>query len=334
MESSRLRHRMNTKTKMLNRDAQLEHWLKTHLNLPADAIAPASADASFRRYFRLTNSGISYILMDAPPDKEDCRPFVAIARQLRAHNIHVPDIVHTDFDHGFLLLSDLGDRQFLQVVNEDNSDTLYKLAIDSLLAIQQVEASELPIYSEQLLRDELALFTDWFLNVECRLTLSSEALQSWKLLCDQLVKRALNQPKVFVHRDYHSRNLMFDASDTLGILDFQDAVKGPATYDLVSLLKDCYIRWPEKQVHAWASYYFERSKLHNNFEQFITDMDWMGLQRHLKAIGIFARLNHRDNKPNYLLDIPRTLKYIRETCDKYPKLSPLNQLLDTLPNPY
>ena len=325
---------MNTETKMPNRDAQLEHWLKDQLNLPADAITPASADASFRRYFRLTNSGLSYILMDAPPDKEDCHPFVAIARQLRAHNIHVPHIIHTDFEHGFLLLSDLGDRQFLQVVNEDNSDTLYKTAIDSLLAIQQVDANDLPNYSEQLLRDELALFTDWFLAIECQLTRSKESQQNWQQLCDQLVTRALNQPKTFVHRDYHSRNLLLDSTDTLGIIDFQDAVNGPASYDLVSLLKDCYIRWPEEQLHTWANYYFERSKLYSDYEQFITDMDWMGLQRHLKAIGIFARLKHRDNKPNYLLDIPRTLKYVRETCNKYPQLSPLNQLLDTLPNHY
>lgn len=311
---------------MPQRLEQLNHWLQQKLGLGEYQIAPASADASFRRYFRVTIDGVSRIAMDAPPQKEDSRPFVKVGTALHQAGLHVPQILQQDLEQGFLLLSDLGSQPYLDALNAQSVERLYGDALGALAAMQAcVATDELPPYDEALLQREMALFPEWFLTTHLGLTLSKAEQQ---LLADTfalLAKSALEQPRVFVHRDYHSRNLMV-CSHNPGILDFQDAVCGPVTYDLVSLLRDCYIAWPREQVEAWVQGYHDIALDHGIIrepmrEQFLRWFDLMGVQRHLKAIGIFARLNHRDGKPGYLNDIPRTLDYVEEVSARYPELA-------------
>ena len=267
--------------------------------------------------------------MDAPPGKEDCLPFIRIAGYLEAMQLNAPRVMEADLDRGFLLLTDLGSTQYLEMLTEDSPDagTLYDDALAALATLQSRGAafqSHLPPYDDALLRFELSLFHDWLCGTHLGIEFSDGEEKAWQSLCDLLVANALEQPQVFVHRDYHSRNLMVTAENNPGILDFQDAVEGPITYDLVSLLKDCYIKWPPEQVRACASGYYSKldASLVGSVDEtgFLRHFELMGVQRHLKAAGIFARLNHRDGKPGYMRDVPLTLSYIVDLLPQYDEL--------------
>lgn len=318
---------------MPQRLEQLKRWLSDDLGLPAYDIAPASADASFRRYFRIRFDGESRIVMDAPPEKEDSRPFVTIARRLHGIGLNVPQILAEDLTQGFLLLSDLGSQQYLDVLNDETVERLYGDAMEALITLQArgPGGGELPPYDHELLWREMELFRDWYLGTHLGLELSDSEQKLLDETFTLLAQNALEQPAVSVHRDYHSRNLMVNEQNP-GILDFQDAVHGPITYDLVSLLRDCYIAWPRERVETWALTFHDRAVeegvlRQNQQDRFLRWFDLMGVQRHLKASGIFARLNHRDGKPGYLNDIPRTLGYVVEVSDRYPELQPFLHLL-------
>jgi N-acetylmuramate 1-kinase len=298
---------------------------------------PASEDASFRRYFRLQKGATSFIVMDAPPPQEDCLPFVRIAGFLESMRLSSPRIIEADIEKGFLLLSDLGSEQYLdKLVREPHlADSLYADAIDALLVMQrrgEAYQTALPSYSEKLLRFELSLFHDWLCGTHLQLRFSDDDERSWQACCDMLVETAQRQPQVFVHRDYHSRNLMVLSEDNPGILDFQDAVEGPFTYDLVSLLKDCYVRWPADKVRRWALNYYQElsdnTRAQIDEQQFLRYFELMGVQRQLKAAGIFCRLNHRDGKGWYLNDVPRTLEYIVELGPRHEDISFLVRLIE------
>ena len=307
-----------------------------------DAIAgctptPASDDASFRRYFRLQTGADSFIIMDAPPEKEDCLPFVRVAGYLEAMRLNAPRIIEANLDDGFLLLSDLGTHPYLDALQQSGDDAgrLYTDAISALLTMQRrgtAFQASLPPYDDALLRFELSLFHDWLCGTHLGLSFSATEERAWQACCDLLTENALDQPQVFVHRDYHSRNLMVTDEHNPGILDFQDAVEGPLTYDLVSLLKDCYVRWPAERVRQWALQFYRgldgsmRSQVDEL--QFRRYFELMGAQRHVKAAGIFARLNHRDGKSAYLADIPRTLSYIVELGPEYEDLQFLVRLIE------
>ncbi|MBI2779376.1 MAG: phosphotransferase [Gammaproteobacteria bacterium] len=314
---------------------ELTHWLRQDVGLPPFDIAPASSDASFRRYFRVRYAGQSRIVMDAPPDKEDCGPFIAIARAFHALGLNVPEVLEINLERGFLLLTDLGHSQYLNELNETSAPRLYRDAMQALLALQRPKAGStilLPAYDRPLLMREMALFRDWFMEQHLGLALDKTITDTLDKAFDALAHSALEQPQVWVHRDYHSRNLMVTAQGNPGILDFQDAVTGPVTYDLASLLRDCYIAWPREQVEEWVENYHAQALKKGVISgvgaaQFLRWFDLMGVQRHLKAIGIFARLNIRDAKPGYLKDIPRTLGYVEEVSGRYPALAGLHALI-------
>jgi aminoglycoside/choline kinase family phosphotransferase len=294
---------------------------------------PASSDASFRRYFRVQGD-VSCIVMDAPPQQEDCRPFVQIADYLEKMGLNGPRVLKADLERGFLLLSDLGSLPYLTAIERDSgrAAALYMDAIDALLVMQTkgiAVQGELPLYDDALLRFEISLFHDWLCERHLGISFSRVEEKQWQDCCDALVDNALNQPRVFVHRDYHSRNLMVTGFNNPGILDFQDAVEGPLTYDLVSLLKDCYIKWPVEQVLQWALYFRECSGIaaQRDRDQFLREFSLTGVHRHLKAAGIFARLLHRDNKPGYLKDVPRTLGYIVDIAPRYEALHFLGEFV-------
>ncbi|MDH4273537.1 MAG: phosphotransferase [Gammaproteobacteria bacterium] len=315
---------------------QLAQWLHDDLRITKFNLAPASTDASFRRYFRVTYGGTSRIVMDAPPGQEDCLPYITIAQALLGIGLNVPEIIEARLDQGFLLLSDLGTRQYLGALNEGSVEQLYGDALQAVLRLQSApkpEEIELPLYDYALLSRELGIFREWFLQRHLNLPVDDEQAHILTTVFERLILSALEQPRVWVHRDYHSRNLMVTSERNPGILDFQDAVEGPVTYDLVSLLRDCYVAWPTARVLAWADQYRQRAEEKGILQaveplQFKRWFDWMGAQRHLKAIGIFARLLHRDGKPGYLKDIPRTLNYVLGVCREYPELQPLAQLLE------
>lgn len=323
---------------MLDKDTRyslLLDWLQTDLDRPVEAIAPASADASFRRYFRVHGGSETHIVMDAPPPKENVRPFVAVAALLRAAGVQTPEVLAVDPQRGFVLLGDFGDRNYLDALAEDSAEALYADALAALLALQRgvkVDAAELPAYDEKLLRTELGIFNEWLLDRSLALELSAGDSAMLEAAFQILIDSALEQPRVCVHRDYHSRNLMVTASGNPGVLDFQDAVIGPITYDLASLLRDCYIAWPADRVEAWMAAY--RGELlaagllkEDDAPRFRRWFDLMGMQRHLKAAGIFSRLNLRDGKPGYLKDIPRTLGYVTEVGQAYPELAAFTQFI-------
>jgi aminoglycoside/choline kinase family phosphotransferase len=318
---------------MPHRIAQLKTWLASLPQIGEFSFEPASGDASFRRYFRIRTAGRSYIAMDAPPDKEDSRPFIQVAEAYEAIGLNVPHIHARDLAQGYLLLEDLGDTLYLHRLAAPTVDRLYGDALGALLTIQACGPREgLPAYDRALLLREMELFRDWLLVRHLGLELSASEQQMLDEAFEMLIENALEQPRVCVHRDYHSRNLMVTPSHNPGILDFQDAVLGPVTYDLVSLLRDCYIRWPQPQVKAWALGYYELAvqsgvlrEAHE--DRFLCWFDLMGVQRHLKASGIFARLNQRDGKPGYLKDIPRTLGYILDLSEAYPELTGLGKML-------
>ncbi len=317
---------------------ELTEWLSNDLKLSGVRLEPASGDASFRRYFRVYQAGAehSQIAMDAPPDKEDCRPFVVMAKQLKEVGLHVPQVLAEDLERGFLLLEDLGSTHYLDVLGEHSADSLYTDALGALLIVQAcVPPAGMPVYDQKMLMDEMGLFRDWLLreHLNAKLTAGDHAMLEQTF--EYLAQSALAQPQVCVLRDYHSRNLMVTSPPNPGILDFQDAVAGPVTYDLVSLLKDCYIEWPRSRVEQWASGYFrlavQSGVLRETHE--LRFLDWfhlMGVQRHLKAAGIFARLYRRDGKPGYLQDIPRTLGYIIDLEEDYPELRGLAELIRRL----
>jgi aminoglycoside/choline kinase family phosphotransferase len=319
---------------MTKRIAQINEWLTDQVGLKPFTLAPASADASFRRYFRVTpesHNDRSLIVMDAPPEKEPLEPFSTIARQLLEIGLNVPEIVARNSAEGFLLLGDLGSTAYLDQLNTETVDRLYGDALGALAVLQACGPTNLPPYDKPLLLAEMALFRDWFIAKHLQIELSDTEHELLNATFNQLADSALEQPQVPVHRDYHSRNLMVNAHNP-GIIDFQDAVMGPVTYDLVSLLRDCYIAWPEEQVAAWVDGYHDIAldhgilRQHNN-RQFKRWFDWMGAQRHLKAIGIFARLYHRDGKSGYLKDIPRTLNYLVEVSSHYDELQQFHQFL-------
>jgi aminoglycoside/choline kinase family phosphotransferase len=311
-------------------------WLADIGRLNGAEPRPASADASFRRYFRVRSAEGSLIVMDAPPALEDSMPFVRVAGFLEAMRLNAPRILEADLDKGFLLMTDLGSTQYLDALRADPAlaAALYRDALDALARLQSrgiAYQGSLPPYDEPLLRFELSLFHDWLCGTHLGIDFGAAEEAAWRRTCDLLVQNALDQPRVFVHRDYHSRNLMVASADNPGILDFQDAVEGPLTYDLVSLLKDCYVCWPAERVHDWAAGYYGMldAGLRRQVDEalFLRYFELMGVQRHLKAAGIFARLNHRDHKPGYMADVPRTLDYIVELGPRYPELEPLVDLI-------
>ncbi len=313
----------------------LRHWLRTAAGLPEFSIVPASGDASFRRYFRVRFGDRSLIAVDAPPVQEDSRPFIKVATMLGDIGLNVPRIVTADPDRGFMLITDLGVRLYLGELDDASADRLYGDALGALATLQTCAVAEgvLPPYDRALLMREMALFRDWYLERHLGIGLDDarERLiaQSFETLCAS----ALEQPVVCVHRDYHSRNLMVCEGHNPGILDFQDAVAGPVTYDLVSLLRDCYIAWPRSRVEDWATGYFELAVQSGVLRQaheadFLRWFDAMGVQRHLKATGIFARLWHRDGKPGYLDDVPRTLGYVTQVCAGHPALAAFGRFVE------
>ncbi len=311
---------------------QLTHWVRRFEGLDNAMPVPASTDASFRRYFRVQGQQ-SYVVMDAPPVQEDSRPFITVAGYLESMGLNSPRILEADLEQGFLLITDLGPVQYLQALQADPSraEALYADAIDALLVLQSAGKAyqhKLPPYDDELLRFELSIFRDWLCEKRLGLSFSATDESGWQACCDILVRQALEQPKVFVHRDYHSRNLMVSEMNNPGILDFQGALEGPYTYDIVSLLKDCYIRWPVEFVAAQADRFLSGCEYDRPAEQFHRDFELMGVQRHLKAAGIFARLFHRDGKDGYLADIPRTLAYVADVLPKHEDLAYLAGLLD------
>lgn len=313
----------------------LQQWLAQELGLTNYQVTPASADASFRRYFRVIHQDSRFIVMDAPPEKENCRPFIEISAIFDQLGLQVPVVQQKDLQQGFLCLTDLGSRVYLDELTTDSVNQLYTDALNALLKIQAYQGNHVPVYDRSLLLNEMELFREWYLGKHIGLGLSEQQQSLLDDVFSLLANEALSQPQVLVHRDYHSRNLMITDENNPGILDFQDAVIGPVTYDLVSLLRDCYIRWPTQQVESWVESYYQqacKSGLINNveFSQFLRWFDLMGIQRHLKASGIFARLNYRDNKPGYLNDIPRTLGYIKDVASRYPELSAFSAFINSL----
>lgn len=311
---------------------QASAWLNNTLRLPVKTIKPLAGDASFRRYFRVHLPDICYVLMDAPPEKEDCRPFAAIARQFIKSGIHAPAIIAEDFSQGFLLLEDFGDHLFLSAVNQGQADELYKLALQTLIRLQHIKSIEhykLPVFDQAMMMREMMLFQDWFITQQLDYTLQTHEKALLKDTFEHIATKIETFNYTCVHRDYHSRNLMVLNSNELGVLDFQDAVWGPITYDAISLLKDCYISWPRDKVIDWLGYYHQMLMStgiikDKTFSDFTIEFDWVGVQRHLKVVGIFSRLNLRDHKPGYLKDIPLAVRYLTEALNHFEELNEFN----------
>jgi aminoglycoside/choline kinase family phosphotransferase len=333
---------------MPDQDVRLQHlkvWLDEQLAIlfaeqgwgavPPATLTAASSDASFRRYFRWEGAGKSFIVMDAPPPQENCKPFVDIAFLLAKSGINVPKIYAEDLERGFLLLNDLGNKTYLDVIDSENADDLFADALQALLAFQQLPMiAPLPSYDVALLRRELELFPEWYVKRELGIEFDAAQQVLWQQVSDLLIDSALAQPKVLVHRDYMPRNLMLSEPNP-GVLDFQDAVYGPVTYDVTCLFKDAFLSWPAERVRGWLESYWQQAAALNipvqpDFEDFLRASDLMGVQRHLKVIGIFARICHRDGKPRYLADVPRFFAYIDEVIARRPELAELDVLLASL----
>ncbi len=319
----------------MDRKRQLEQWLKTVLTGEEITLTTASADASFRRYFRVHLAGKTLIAMDAPPEKESCAPFVQVAKLFAASGLHVPQVIAQDLEQGFLLLSDLGHDTYLSQLTDDNAKQLYGDATDALIKLQQASQSDvLPLYDAALLMREMQLFPDWYINKHLNVSLNDAQQAVLDNTFQTLVDNILSQGQVYVHRDYHSRNLMM-CDNNPGVLDFQDAVYGAITYDLVSLLKDAYIGWEEADMMDWAVRYWDPARkvglpVPEDFSAFYRDFEWMGVQRHIKVLGIFARLSHRDGKDAYLDNMPLVMDYLKRACERYPELRPMFKLLNQL----
>lgn len=319
---------------------RLRRWLHEGLGLRQGQLSVASADASFRRYFRwCPTAGDSLIVMDAPPEHESLDAYLQVTELLRGAGVHAPQLHEVDIEQGFILLEDLGSTPYLSVLREPGrAPALYAAAQLALARMQlrlPVSTLTLPAYDAPLLQREMELMPQWFCQQHLGLKLTTEEREFLTLTFTQLIESALEQPKVFVHRDYHSRNLMLLPQQGPGVIDYQDAVTGPVTYDLVSLLKDCYIRWPRESVERWVRDYHRllraqgRADLAGSSADFLCWFDFMGVQRHLKVLGIFARLHWRDGKSGYLADLPLTLEYLQETCARYAALQPLAKWLDS-----
>ena len=321
---------------MPNRYDELRAWLASTIGHPDFGLEPASTEASFRRYFRVSHGGESFIVMDAPPEHEDCGPFLAVTELLHGAGVNAPQIIARQPERGFLLLGDLGTRQYFHELNDDRADALYSDALDALFRMQtRIAPERVPPYSEQLLREELGLFPTWFLARHLGIPKQHPIHALLGPCFDALCAVCGEQPQVFVHRDFHSRNLMVQARDNPGVLDYQDAVTGPVAYDLVSLLRDVYIRWPEERVHQWVHQYREQAVAGDVLtdpgpEMFLRWFDLTGLQRHLKIVGIFARLYYRDGKPGYLPDIDLALRYVLEVGGRYDASKALAEALQDL----
>ena len=320
------------------RRVALATWLgalSSGYGLEPDTLRPASADASFRRYFRVDARGRSLIAMDAPPDKEDSRPFIHVAGLLRDAGLNAPQVLEADLGQGFLLLTDLGTITYLSALNEDNASTLFDDAMEALVRWQRAShPGVLPAYDDALLRRELSLFPDWYVARHLGHALSDRQSQVLQRTFDRIVASNLAQPVVYVHRDFMPRNLMLGLPNP-GVLDFQDAVMGPISYDVASLYRDAFISWDEEQVLEWVVRYWQKARraglpVPPDFGAFWRDFEWMGLQRHLKVLGIFARINYRDGKPHYLTDTPRFVGYVRAVTRRYDDLAPLARLFDEL----
>ncbi len=308
------------------------------LKLQPQSLRPASADASFRRYFRLDAGGVdggTAIAMDAPPERENSRSFVQVAALLHDAGLHAPRVLAQDLAQGFLLLTDLGQTTYLAALDENNADELFDAATSALVRWQQASRADvLPPYDEALLRRELDLFPEWYVSRHLRHSLTATQKETLAATWRQILDVCLAQPCVFVHRDYMPRNLMVCAPNP-GILDFQDAVFGPITYDVASLFRDAFVSWPEERALDWIVRYWDKARraglpVGDDFGEFYRNLEWMGLQRHLKVLGIFARINYRDDKPHYLTDTPRFVTYVRAVCRRYNGLGPLLRLFDEL----
>lgn len=321
---------------MLTREQQLQQWLSNELamtDLPLHAI---SGDASFRRYYRVENEQQTWVAVDAPPDHEDSATFISLAAYLADHGILVPQVLAQDLHHGFLLVSDFGDRLLLQELTTDNADHLYHLAIRTLLQIQlctgDAQQLALPVFDAKIIKRELEQFVSWFLEKELALTLSQSEHSLLDAVSQQLTTIAERQQQVFMHRDFHSRNLMLVNPTELGVVDFQGAMIGPISYDLLSLLRDCYIDWPLYQVEHWVNDYYKQARQlglidNKSFEDFLDDFYLLSIQRHLKAIGTFARLHQDEQKSMYLKAIPRTFNYVLDCSQRYAAFQPLHRFL-------
>jgi N-acetylmuramate 1-kinase len=313
----------------------LKDWLTQTLGHADFQLAPASADASFRRYFRITIANETRVVMDAPPAQEDCRPFIKVAAMMADAGLHVPKILASDLAAGFLLLSDLGPQTYLDVLNEDNANALFRDAGDALIKWQLASRPDtLPAYDAALLNRELSLFPDWYVAKHLGVSLNPTQQETLRNMFDGIVAANLAQANVYVHRDFMPRNLMV-SSPNPGVLDFQDAVYGPIGYDIAALYKDAFISWDEERVLDGTIRYWEKARkaglpVPADFADFFRDVEWMGLQRHLKIIGIFARINYRDGKPQYLADTPRFVGYVRKVGERYAALFPLIRLFDQL----
>ena len=323
----------------------LENWLDQQLPglfakqgwgaVPAATLTSASSDASFRRYFRWQGAGRSLIVMDAPPPQEDCAPFVKVAHMLAEAHLNVPQILAADLERGFLLLNDLGRQTYLDVINEGNADQFFADALQALLVFQQLPmTAPLPSYDDALLRRELQLFPEWYVQRHLGVEFSEQQQALWQRASQLLIDSALAQPKVLVHRDYMPRNLMLSEPNP-GVLDFQDAVYGPVTYDVTCLFKDAFLSWPEARVRSWLEQYWQQAReagvpVQPVLDDFLRASDLMGVQRHLKVIGIFARICHRDGKPKYLGDVPRFFSYIEAVLARRSELAELAELLGSL----
>jgi hypothetical protein len=314
----------------------LERWIAGLPGAPVERIAPASADASFRRYFRIHRGGGTQIAMDAPPERESLDAWLRVARILAATGVHVPPVLAVDAEQGFVLIGDLGRQHYLDALGSGaDPEPMYADAIDALVRMQSggaASAAELPPYDRELLMRELALFPEWFVGRHLGLAPDAAERRATAAAFDWLCDQALAQPEVLVHRDYHSRNLLVRPEGNPGIVDFQDAVRGPISYDLVSLLKDCYIVWPRKRLLGWLDLYRAKAAAAGldvgvDRDEFLQWFDCMGLQRHLKVLGIFSRLWHRDGKPGYLADLPRVLEYTLEAAAAEPALAEFDAFL-------
>jgi N-acetylmuramate 1-kinase len=314
----------------------LKNWLNTACSLNRFTLQALANDASFRQYFRIQMDKRSYIVMLAPPGKEDINAFIAIAKDFLNNGIRTPEIFAYNLEYGYILLSDLGDTLYLDRLNKENADELYTQALAIIPKIQACKPKllnnqPLSLFNETFIRLELNLFVDWFLARHLKLKLTSKLKTSLEKVFQLLVNTALEQPRACVHRDYHSRNLLLNDKHEVGVLDFQDALYGPITYDAISLLRDAYIDWPEKQVEKWVLNFHQMLKPHCQISQdeFLRWFDLIGVQRHLKILGIFARLCYRDNKAHYLTSTTRLLNYLIKTCEKYSELNELKQLLQS-----
>ncbi len=314
------------------REKALLAWVRNALNDSEIKLRPASSDASFRSYLRTECRGTSFVIMDAPPEKEDIGPWLDVNARLRAASLSAPEVMWVNREAGYILMSDFGDTPYLDVLNADSANDLYRDAINAIFAMQsRVKTRDLPDYDAVRLQAELDLFPEWFLERHLGIAISASEKLVIGRVFKKLIDSALEQPQVFVHRDFHSRNLMQLRGGNPGVIDFQDAVRGPITYDLVSLLRDCYIEWPQERVLGWVNEYRERLAKNGMIEdrelRFKRWFDWMGLQRHLKVLGIFCRLCYRDGKERYLKDLPLTLKYVLDVAGKNKEMGPFAEWL-------